>query len=319
MSFPSFRPQPFLQHQVKVSGQTQQPMLPPPGTQPDLSTRVDQWRQRIAESTSKSQEAVQNRSQAYEGGRDLSTSTLRYQTRLQTRISNHRAALAETSSNPRLCQQKASQNHTTAVHAKVKRGRSMQGDGEVSRGGKRPRGRPRKDVTSESSQQAADAHLPDELMFSLPDLSVRPSEASPRRRMSQSPHKRTGTNLGQTRTNANVTLDFLQTCQPSVQLLSYEDIRASPAVRARMPAGVEILHKRLQDIPNGLIPSELKVRVSTVALNNTCSPDNRMHLRPTRRLRGKRRMLQKPMSTSRLVLHHTLESQSVALRPLSAK
>lgn len=236
-------------------------MLPPPGPQSNLSIRVDQWRQQIAEDTSKAiRPAVQNILHAQEQGQDPSTSTSRYETRLQARNSTQRAVLAHTSSNPRLRRRKTSQNYTVPIpHLTLKRGRTMLGDEGAQRGGKRQRGRPRKDHISESSQQAADTHLPEELALSLPDLSIRPSEASSRRRMSQSPRKRTDTSLDQTRTNANVTLAFLETCKPSVQLLSYDEVRTSPSVRARMSAAVEDLHKRLQQIPNGVIPSELKV------------------------------------------------------------
>lgn len=236
-------------------------MLPPPGPQPNLSTRVDQWRQQIAEDSSKAiRPALWNKLQAHKKGQDLSTSTSKYQTRLQARISTRRAVLADTCSNPRLRQRKTLQNHTIPIpHLTLNKGRTMPGDEGVQQGGKRQRGRPRKDAISESSQQPADLNLPEDLALSLPDLSIRPSEASPRRRMSQSPRKRTDTSLDQTRTNANITLAFLETCKPNVQLLSYDDVRTLPSVRARMSAAVEDLHKRLQQIPNGLIPSELKV------------------------------------------------------------
>ena len=67
----------------------------------------------------------------------------------------------------------------------------MQGDEEIQRGGKRQRGRPRKGLDSESGQRAAATVLPNELVPLLPDLLIRPSEASPRRRTSQSLRKRT--------------------------------------------------------------------------------------------------------------------------------
>ena len=240
-------------------------MLPQPGPQPNLSTRVDRWRQQIAEDTSKAiRPAVRENPQAHKQaqGQDLSTSPskCKYQTRLQARISTQRAVLADTSSNPRLRLRKTSQNPTIHIpRFTLKRSRTMMGEEGVQRGGKRQRGRPRKDIISESSQQVANTHLPEELASSLPDLSIRPSEASPRRRISQSPRRKTEKSLDQTRTNANITLAFLETCKPSVQLLSYDDVRTSPSVRARMSAAVEDLHKRLQQIPNGLIPSELKV------------------------------------------------------------
>lgn len=236
-------------------------MLPPPGQQQTLSTRVDQWMQQIAEDTSNSiRSAVQNKPQAHKGGQDLHTSTLRYQTRLQARLSTQRAPLAETSSNPRLRQRKTLQNNTIATpDVTRKRGRLMQGDEEIQRGGKRQRGRPRKGLDSESGQRAPATVLPDELVPLLPDLSIRPSEASPRRRTSQSPRKRTDKYLDQAATNANITLAFLETCTPSVRLRSYSDVRSSPDLHARMSAAVESLHQRLQRIPSGLIPSELKV------------------------------------------------------------
>lgn len=237
-------------------------MLPSPGPQSNLSTRVDQWRQQVAEDTSKTiRLALWNKLQAHEEGQDLSTSTSKYQTRLQARrIAARRAVLADTSSNPRLRQRKSLQNHTIPIpHLTLKEDRTMQGDEGVQRGGKRQRGRPKKDLISESSQQAAVFKIPEDLALSLPDRSIRPSEGSPQRRKSQSPRKKNDTSLDQTKTNANITLAFLETCKPSVQLLSLQDVRALPGVRARMSAAVEDLHKRLQQIPNGLIPSELKV------------------------------------------------------------
>ena len=236
-------------------------MLPPPGEQQKLSTRVDQWMQQIAEEISKSIPlVVQNKPQAHKGGQDLHTSTSRYQTRLQARLTTQQAPLAETSSNPRLRQRRTLQNKTIATpYVTRKRGRSIQGDEEIQRGGKRQRGRPRKGLNSESGQRAAATFLPDNIVPLLPDLSIRPSEASPRRRKSQSPRKRTDTNLDQAATNANITLAFLETCTPSVQLLSYDEVRSFPDIRTRMSPAVESLHQRLQRIPSGLIPLELKV------------------------------------------------------------
>ena len=240
-------------------------MLPSPRPQSNLSTRVDQRRQQLAEDTSKAiRVALWIKLHGYEERQDLSTSTGKYHTRLQARrIAARRADLADISANPGLRQRESLQNHTIPIpHLTLKEDRTMQDDEGVQRGGKRHRGRPKKAI-SESSQQSAlyklPDKLPDELAFPLPDRSIRPSEGSPQRRKSQSPRKKNDTSLDQTKTPANITLAYLETCSPSVKLLSHQNVRDLESVRAQMSAAVEDLHNRLQHIPHGLIPSELKV------------------------------------------------------------
>ena len=164
------------------------PLTPRTQTRLSLSTRIDRWRRQIDEDTSKPRgPIVQDKLQARQGGDKKGTSTHGHHTRLQARNLKQRTALAETSANPRLRQQKSLQNHTIPTplvpRATAKRARSMSGDGEVPAASKK-RGRPRKDTTSESSHQAANTHLPEELLASLPisqsrhHLVLRGSEAS---------------------------------------------------------------------------------------------------------------------------------------------
>lgn len=228
--------------------------LPPSGKTLDLATRISQWTQEVARDIKQEHTSEPGLGQ-------------RRSTRLQSLASKSRLSLAEISANPRLRKRKTPQDDPSIATSSVgaKRIRTMVAkEMEVVEVPKRGRGRPRK--IPDSSQQPVTLPHHAHRSSSRPDLTPAltfsiAASATPRGK-SQSPRKRNNKYLDQPRTIATVDIPFLQSCRPGIRLLDYQAVRASAKTRP-IPAQVQHLHKKLQDIPHGLIPSELKVGSSS--------------------------------------------------------
>ena len=111
---------------------------------------------------------------------------------------------------------------------------------------KRRRGRPRR-IPDTVAQNSLDQAVP---VF---DAQGR-SQSSILRRTSSSPRKH-AKHIDQPRAPTSIDMPYLGRCNPRVRMKSFQEAKST----YQMPQSVITLHTRLQDIPLGLIPSELKV------------------------------------------------------------
>ena len=241
---------------------------------PVLFTAIDRWRGEVA----KTEAHFAGDSPTYPRFTP-NTVQPRYQTRLQTRIPTQPSPLIHTASTSQSKKRQAPQQLLAAPASKRQtmpgrgRGRGQghqeqQGEqktAQIPKGhdrgqqagqeeqnttqtAKRGRGRP---PTQRAEQETAMMHPPP-LLPTPSASSWRPTPAS----RPSSPRKQSVKPLTQERSSKTVDLDTLRTCDPALLPLSSVAARRqgslSPAVRR--------LVQRLQSLPPGLVPSELKAR-----------------------------------------------------------
>ena len=193
--------------------------------QPGPSTRINQWAHEVAENT-----------QA-----PPATATQSYRSKLRSSIKP--AHLTEASSNPRLPKRKAfamSDSPEKPPDSPSKR----------SRGRPKTKGAPNTEGAGSISDQSA-PRAPS----SVPNL---PPSKTSRASKSRSPKKRnTLPTFDQTKSETAIDMIYLRSCTPSVKRMSFQDLRKK---QAKIPPAVEYLYKKLNSLPPGVIPQQLKVR-----------------------------------------------------------
>lgn len=272
--------------------------LPPSQRSIDSVARISQWAQEV------DRDMKQEHTERPNSGQ-------RHSARLQAFAIESRPGLVDISANPRLRKRKTSQDPDTAAsHVSAKRVRTMVKDEvQVVEVEKRGRGRPRK--VHQSSKEPVTLPHHTHQSSSRPDLTPAPvfsmAESSLSRRKSRSPRKRNTRYLDQPRTVAAIDIPFLQSCSPAIRLLDYHAIRASVKAQT-IPTQVQHLHTTLQNIPHGLIPSELKVDPSFLlyipdakVANQVCG---RLYTIPMHKPHANQKVLLKTILISAPVQHH---------------
>lgn len=171
---------------------------------------------------------------------------------------NRRFALAEASTNPR----RYVSVQTAKVTAERKRKRSMENPKQAKRSRGRPPGVLKPDTSL--SEPTPDTHS----AFS------RSGASSEIRKKSASPRKK-----DQPKASAGVDLQYLETCSPRVKQMSIQNVRVA---YGQLPASVTHLYQKLNAIPHGLIPSELRVYLSAATLIFMTTANLDLDLVPTR-------------------------------------
>ena len=163
---------------------------------------------------------------------------------------NRRPALAEASKNH--------QRYVSVQTAKPATGRKRKRPMENPTQEKRGRGRPPK-VPRTLSQNVLDTSLPllSKPTPDTPSTFSRSGATSGIRKKSTSPRK--AKFLDQPKSSAGVDLRYLETCTPRVKQMSLQDVRVA---YGQLPASVANLYQKLNAIPHGVIPSELRVYLS---------------------------------------------------------
>ncbi|KAL8713806.1 MAG: hypothetical protein Q9225_006709 [Loekoesia sp. 1 TL-2023] len=204
-------------------------MLPIPSPQTDLFARIERWAAKVDEHRQHTEAPV-------------FTSHSRHSMNL--RSSSKRQPLIDTSHNSRLPKRKAS---------------AAMPDGEPSpKRSNRPPS-PRKNWAADGQ---AIGNVPSALQHVLSSVpSLPPSAAStsvPSKGGSRTPSPtRKGTKtLNQLRSLDSLTMNDLEECEPKVKMRPYGWVAAS--IYNKVPPSVALLHKRLEQIPAKLFPSELK-------------------------------------------------------------
>ncbi len=98
------------------------------------------------------------------------------------------------------------------------------------------------------------------------------------RKKSASPRKKAKF-LDQPKASAGVDLQYLETCSPRVKQMSIQNVRVA---YGQLPASVTHLYQKLNAIPHGLIPSELRVYLSAATLIFMTTANLDLDLVPTR-------------------------------------
>jgi len=211
------------------------PVIPSSATpQPSASSRISQWANEVARHT---QAPLTTATQSYRS--KLRSSTKRAHPTSSTKP----APLAKASSNPRLPKRKA-----------FAMSDSPQKPPDVT--SKRARGRPRtKDPPNiEGTGSIAGESAPG-APSSIPTL---PPSKSSRASKSRSPMKKTTLpSLNQTKSEIAIDMVYLRSCTPPVKRMSFQDLREK---QDKIPLAVEYLYKKLNNLPPGVIPQQLKVR-----------------------------------------------------------
>ena len=161
--------------------------------------------------------------------------------------------LAPTSANPRLRKAPLDEecvSHTVGRERPRKRARKMpgntgnEGDPEKEDIGARPRGRP---PGSKNKIQPVLTSPESLAPSSLSKSSSKPKSGSPKR----------GKSRANVKLDASIELAYLKSCRPSVRLMTpAEALETGP-----IPPKIQSLYQKLDDVPLGCIPAELKVRL----------------------------------------------------------
>ena len=144
-------------------------------------------------------------------------------------------------------------NNTERLGAKRK---SQMGESEPT---KRGRGRPPRvrPAADPKVQNSFDKSTPVHGEFNnapMPLLQKAQTQSSGSRQKSISPRKN-AMHIDQRRTPTNIDMPYLARCNPRVIRKDFQKAKAT----YNIPKSVLDLHSRLQDVPSGLIPLELKV------------------------------------------------------------
>ena len=182
-----------------------------------------------------------------------------------------RPALAEASTNP--------SRYVAVQTAKATTGRKRKRSMESLTQEKRGRGRP-PGVRKPLSQKILDTSLPlqSKPIPHTPSAFSLPGASSAMRKKSASPQKK-GKYLDQPKASAGVDLEYLETCSPRVKQMSIQTVRE---VYGQLPAPVTYLYQKLDAIPHGLIPSELRVYLSAETFIFMTAANLKTGLVPTR-------------------------------------
>lgn len=119
---------------------------------------------------------------------------------------------------------------------------------------KRRRGRPRRITDTAAQNPILGAQSRPSPAFFATDQ----SQSSKLRRKSASPRKN-ARHIDQPRAPTSIDMPYLGRCNPRVKMKSFQEAKSA----YKMPHSVLNLHTRLQNIPLGLIPGELKVGTRT--------------------------------------------------------
>ncbi len=184
---------------------------------------------------------------------------------------NRRPALAEASTNPR--------RYVYVQRAEATTGRKRKRPMENAKQEKRGRGRP-PGVRKPLNQNPSDTSLPllGKPTPDTPSAFSRSGASSEVRRKSASPRKNAKF-LDQPKVSAGVDLQYLETCSPRVKQMSIQNVRA---VYGQLPASVTHLYQKLNAIPHGVIPSELRVYLSAATFIFMTAANLDLGLVPTR-------------------------------------
>ena len=226
----------------------------------DFLERIDRWKQEVVNNTL--QISTQGRLQKYEAHH------------MKLRSRDTRPALAEVSGNPSSRKRKAS---TMADAPPKKYGKKAVMDENAEGVAPRPRrGRPPKtqqhDNEAEMKQSPFRPHgqltnNAERARRREPSLPIRtelpPSIWSPSRSSSPrkaSPSKKGQITLDKPMSEAAIDMDYLSRCDPAVHLITFRELKLEGI---GIPLPVDGLFRKLQGVPLGVIPHELKVSSSS--------------------------------------------------------
>lgn len=212
----------------------------------DLFARIESWKQEVAKNTRQHELEGQPRLQKHEPHP------------MKLRSQDTRSALAEVSGNSFAPKRKASttiaDSATTKTDKKARMNENEQKDGPMEQQAPRGRGRPRKIV-----EPTIAGPLSIQIPTGPPPTVWCPSSLTSPQKAPASPSKKGQVTLDKMPSEAAIDMAYLELCCPAVKMTSFKVLRQ---------AGTEIsspvldLHKKLETIPLGLIPSALEVSSS---------------------------------------------------------
>ncbi len=226
---------------------------------PDLVKRKDHWQQEVFNNRPQQASAKQPRLQDNDSHHHM-----------KLRSQNTRPMPAEVSGNQKARKRKVyvPMSDSAAVK-KGKKGEEVDRDGdaqeivtrrgparspkdmeaEVDRGMKQRRHRRgRSQIVPELTNAQAPAEAPSSVWS--------PSDSASSRKAASSPNERDQITIDKVPSEALIDMEYLRRCDPPVKLTSFYDLRVG---QKKIASSVLDLHKRLQDVPTGLIPSTLRV------------------------------------------------------------
>ena len=229
---------------------------------PDLVNRIDHWKQKVVNNTPQQVSANQ-----------LLWPDNDYNHHMKLRSQSTRPVPAEVSGNPNARKRKASAPMSdSAAIKKGKKGKEVYRDGyaqdsvtrqgparspkdvkaEVDRGMEQRRNRrDRSQIVPELTNTEAPAEAPSSVWS--------PSDSASSRKDAFSPSERCQITIDSVPSETLIDMEYLRRCDPPVKLTTFYDLRVG---LKKVSSPVLGLHKRLQDVPTGLIPSTLRVSSS---------------------------------------------------------
>ena len=222
----------------------------------DLLARIDRWNQEVIKNTLQQRSTRQSSSQSYKHHH------------MKRRSQVTRPALGEISGNSYSRKRKASSGMADRVNTKASKkavtDRNAEEDGRrldvgprdeaLEQPGPRRRGRPPKNPQITNAPEI-DLQLRPE----IPPTPWPPSGSGSPRKGTTSPSKRGQIALNKPIAEAAIDMNFLRYCDPAVHQTTFSDLRVD---MIKILPQVEDLFLKLESVPQGLIPSALKVGTS---------------------------------------------------------